>query len=366
MEARRYYDTKSEKVLFGFRLKRTLKIGFVMLRTVIYEFLWTLTIVGFFIKRYSYKMVPFIIAENPEIDGKTAIKLSRQMMNGYKWKTFVLELSFIGWNILSGLTFGLVSVFYLNPYQTATYSEVYMLLRKKAKENNMPLIEYLNDNSLDIDEAVTDVYPNEKFSIQAAPSRKWLSVDFRKNYSIQHLILIFFTFAFVGWLWEVSIHLISDGTFVNSGVLFGPWLPIYGAGSVFVLILLKPFREKRALTFILSMLVCGIVEYISSWYLEATHGMKWWDYSGYLLNINGRVCLEGLLFFALGCYAIIYIVAPLIDNLLSKIPTRIAWVIAAILLLLFAADLIHSISHPNTGKGVTDYQSYNITTTYIS
>ena len=77
-------------------------------------------------------MIPYILAENPTIDRKEAFALSKQMMMGNKWKTFILDLSFFGWNLLSVLTFGLLSVFYVNPYNSATIAELYVSL----KENN--------------------------------------------------------------------------------------------------------------------------------------------------------------------------------------------------------------------------------------
>lgn len=74
--------------------------------------LWSLTIAGMFIKQYSYRLVPFIMAENPDIKWKDAITLSRKMMNGNKWRTFVFDLSFWYWYLLKFITAGLVGVFF--------------------------------------------------------------------------------------------------------------------------------------------------------------------------------------------------------------------------------------------------------------
>ena len=167
------------------------------------------------------------------------------------------------------------------------------------------------------------------------------------------LIMIFFMMSFVGWCWEVSLHLVEDGVFVNRGVLHGPWLPIYGVGSLLVLILLKRFREKPVLQFTLTVVVCGIVEYGTAWVLEMKYGQKWWDYSGYFMNIDGRICAEGLLVFGLGGLAIVYLIAPLLDNLLKKV-NRKALLLAAIMLIsLFSFDQIYSVKHPNTGAGIS-------------
>ena len=96
----------------------------------IYLFLWSLLfIIPGTVKRYSYRLVPYILAEDPAMKPKEAITLSRSLMKGHKWRAFVLDLSFIGWDILSGLTFGLVGVFYSNPYQCATNAELYKAIR---------------------------------------------------------------------------------------------------------------------------------------------------------------------------------------------------------------------------------------------
>mgnify|MGYP006295230481 CR=1 FL=1 len=87
------------------------------------------------IKSYAYRMVPYILAENPKIGHRRALDLSNKMTRGEKWKIFVLDLSFIGWFILGALFFG-IGVFFVQPYYDATNSELYIKLKK---ENNISL-----------------------------------------------------------------------------------------------------------------------------------------------------------------------------------------------------------------------------------
>ena len=102
-----------------------------------------------------------------------------------------------------------------------------------------------------------------------------------RHYSILSLIVIFFTFAIFGWLWEVSLHLIWDGVFVNRGALLGPWLPIYGFGGIFVLTFLNRFRENPLREMCSIILLSALLEYFTSLFLEKTNnGLRWWDYSG--------------------------------------------------------------------------------------
>ena len=94
--------------------------------------LWTLLfLVPGLIKNYSYRMVPYILADDPTIGVLDAITLSRKMMDGHKWNTFVLDLSFLGWDLLSVLTLGLLGVFYVNPYQFSTGAELYQALKDR-------------------------------------------------------------------------------------------------------------------------------------------------------------------------------------------------------------------------------------------
>ncbi|NLS84087.1 MAG: DUF975 family protein [Ruminococcaceae bacterium] len=98
----------------------------------LYTFLWSLLLViPGIIKSYQYRLVPYIMAENPNISSRRAFELSRQMTDGEKWNIFVLDLSFIGWYVLCGITFG-IGFLFLNPYLQATNAELYSALRAKA------------------------------------------------------------------------------------------------------------------------------------------------------------------------------------------------------------------------------------------
>ena len=80
-------------------------------------------------------MIPYILAEHPQIDRREAFRLSRPMMNGQTWRTFVMEFSFLGWELLSAVTFGLLSIFFTNGYKGATMAELYVALRNDGAEN---------------------------------------------------------------------------------------------------------------------------------------------------------------------------------------------------------------------------------------
>ncbi len=165
-------------------------------------------------------------------------------------------------------------------------------------------------------------------------------------------VLLFFLLSFIGWLWEVGIYLVKEHTWINRGVYLGPYLPIYGAGGLLLWFLLHRFHEKKFQTFLMSAVVCSVVEYGTSAFLEWRWGMRWWDYSGYAMNINGRICLLGAVCFGLGgmllnCYFI-----PVYMWLYHKIPPKRRMLLCAILLTVFVLDATSCAISPNRGHGI--------------
>ena len=425
LEARVYPEVPVTHLLHLKLAGRWFRASMTLLLRSIMEFLWWLTIAGGFIYHYAYFLVPYIVAENPDIRPKEALALSKRMMDGHKWECFKLEFSFLGWFFLGFLTFGLADVFWAVPYETATLAEFYAARRAQAKAEGMPGSDALNDTYLYekaeegflrqtyadveehkhyIDEHRVTLPPVRAFFAKnfglwigsGAEKKQYDDVDLRRQqiveeravikgkiyplrlaplwneknnnvvrgirylrtYTVWSVILAFFAFGFVGWLWEVSLHLFGDGVFVNRGVMHGPWLPIYGGGVVMILVLLARWRSKPYLEAILIVLLCGAVEYTTSFTLEQIAGMRWWDYTGYFLNLNGRICGEGLTVFALGGMGAVYLLVPVLDSMWSRMRTKVLAVVCSILLACFAADAVYSAIVPNTGDGITDYAAY--------
>lgn len=121
-------DADLDKVLDGFRCNYGRNV-LTMFLTRLFITLWCLLIIPGIIKAYAYMMVPYILAEDTTISRHDAMKLSQEMMRGHKMDAFILDLSFIGWYILTALTAGLVGIFYVFPYVSATKAEFYRSLR---------------------------------------------------------------------------------------------------------------------------------------------------------------------------------------------------------------------------------------------
>lgn len=128
----REVNTPVSELFSAFRTNYT-NTATVMFMHDLYIFLWSLLfIIPGIIKGYSYFMVPYLLAENPDMDGDRALQLSSDMMVGHKMELFVLQLSFIGWHLLSMITFNIVGVLYVAPYYTATMAEFYVAVRSEA------------------------------------------------------------------------------------------------------------------------------------------------------------------------------------------------------------------------------------------
>lgn len=165
-------------------------------------------------------------------------------------------------------------------------------------------------------------------------------------------VLLFFLVSLLGWLWEVAIYLVTEHTWVNRGIYIGPYLPIYGAGGLLLWFLLHRLHEKKLLTFLLSAAVCSLVEYGTSVFLEWRWGMRWWDYSGYAANLNGRICLLGAVCFGLGGMLLNCYLMPVYMKLYHKIPSGRRLALCIFLLLIFVLDATYCAVSPNRGWGI--------------
>ena len=162
----------------------------------------------------------------------------------------------------------------------------------------------------------------------------------KSEYSLRDFIFFFFVFCFIGWLWEVVLYIVMDHVLVNRGTMYGPWSPVYGVGGVAIIFLLDRFKADKAKLFAMAMVVCGIIEFIASWALDFFFNSQYWDYKNEFLNVNGRICLVGLLAFGLGDLFGVYIAAPKLSEFLNSKSKKVQNIICITLSVLFIIDLI--------------------------
>lgn len=157
-------------------------------------------------------------------------------------------------------------------------------------------------------------------------------------------VILFFIYSIFGWLFENICQLIEQHKVSNRGFLIGPYCPIYGTGALLIHILLKRYVSDIVVLFIMSIIVCSILEYITSYIMEKTFNARWWDYSDKKFNINGRICLEASIPFGLLGTISLYFINPFIFYLLDKVPNNILTIIAIILSFIIALDFSISLS----------------------
>ena len=415
LEGRVYAKLPLDRLVYLMRIRKQMNVAFVRLVKSMILIIMNFTAIGGVYFYYMYFLVDYILAENPTISLKDALSLSRNMMKGHKLECFKWQFSMAGWYILDVCTFGISVIFYSNMYRMAVMSEFYTLRRKEFQSailndtylfekpssalmrntysdviaalnaknpienaytgvkkflcDNFGIIFHLSSkekqyerytyNKMEAETMITEVYllcyPVRLSPIEEEYKKSNLRVLHpNRNYTVTSILVCFFFMCFVGWIWEVSLSMISYGCFVNRGVLHGPWIPIYGFGCVLILLLLKRFRMRPKVEFSMAVLLCGCIEYFTGFFLELTHnGQKWWDYTGYFLNLHGRICAEGLLVFGIGGMAFVYVIAPLIDNWVKEHLNKKLSAACLVLLLLFGADVVYSHFEPNVGEGVT-------------
>lgn len=169
---------------------------------------------------------------------------------------------------------------------------------------------------------------------------------------IDFYVLLFFLLAFIGWLWEVGIYLVTEQTFVNRGMYYGPYLPIYGVGGILLWFLLHRLYQRPVLTFLASAGVCSLLEYGTSFFMEWKWGLRWWDYSGYFMNLNGRICLLSAVCFGLGGMLLNCWLLPLYMKLYHRIPLRRRILLCGIFITIFILDITYCAVNPNTGNNI--------------
>ena len=183
-----------------------------------------------------------------------------------------------------------------------------------------------------------------------------MMTDLKDDDLMNKVIVIFFMFAFLGWVWESIYCTAKDRMWANRGFLYGPVCPIYGCGGIIglfacdlakggVLPQLSPWQMFAA-GFAVSM----ILEYPTSWILEKLFHARWWDYSRVPLNINGRTSVPTSIAFGAVSIPIMKTILPAADTLIEAVPESTINLAALLLVAVFSADTTLTVS------ALTDFQ----------
>jgi len=156
--------------------------------------------------------------------------------------------------------------------------------------------------------------------------------------------LMFFFYSAAGWLLESIYCSIGEKRIINRGFLTGPLCPIYGTAALVMTILIyNPFKDKPLIIFLLGIILCDIVEYITSLIMEKLFSARWWDYSYEFMNIGGRICLKHTLYWGIISVVFVRVLHPAVENLYARIDGDYLTYILIAVLSVFALDLINAV-----------------------
>lgn len=138
-------------------------------------------------------------------------------------------------------------------------------------------------------------------------------------------------------------HYVRYFNITDRGFLYSPIIPIYGFGCLLILLTLEKYKKKPVKHFFMIMLVCGILEYLTSYILELIFHKRWWNYFKYPFNINGRICLYGLLLFGIAGNFLVYYLFPFLNKKLNKVNINKRKLVSLVLIIVLVFDFTISV-----------------------
>lgn len=161
--------------------------------------------------------------------------------------------------------------------------------------------------------------------------------------TLSMVIALFFTYSFVGWLWETCYCSIKDHHFAYRGFLFGPYCPVYGFAVTTILITTFRVQHNLLLLFLVGFVVATIFEYVASLFLEKVFHMKLWDYSHLWGNLQGRVAPQISLFWGIGVVILVRYIQPIIQRVIDWEEARTHGMLALLVVIVMGTDTALSI-----------------------
>ncbi len=163
-------------------------------------------------------------------------------------------------------------------------------------------------------------------------------------YSFCKLFILFIIYSIIGYIAELIYCSIESKKIVlNRGFLVGPYLPIYGICCILMTFFLEKYYNDLVALFVMSIVICSIIEFFTSYILEKIYKVRWWDYSNNKFNLEGRICLLNSCLFGLGGVVLINFINPTIYPILNKLSHNALIIIGIILIVIFVTDLYLSI-----------------------
>lgn len=158
-------------------------------------------------------------------------------------------------------------------------------------------------------------------------------------YELCHWFMIFFIASVIGYFVEITFCSIQSKKLVlNRGFLMGPYIPIYGVGTVLVAIFLYQYKDDPWVFFWMTVILCSFIEYLTSYIMEKIFKVRWWDYSNEPFNFNGRICLQNSMIFGIAGLLVIYTLYPFICHILALLSPFVLEIIAVLFIIIVLTD----------------------------
>lgn len=161
-------------------------------------------------------------------------------------------------------------------------------------------------------------------------------------------LLLFMSGGIIGFLFEMLYNIFILHQWNKPGFLYGPFLPIYGWGTILIVLFLKRFKKHPIFLSIISMLLAGILEYATGAIMYEIWHQRWWDYSSYFLNIDGYVCLLSILLFGIAGLFVIYILEPLLHTIILRLNKKYLYFICILFIFIYFIDNIFAFAIKNS------------------
>ncbi len=163
------------------------------------------------------------------------------------------------------------------------------------------------------------------------------------GYNIFEWLLFFFIYCFLGWCIESAIVTIDTKTPTNRGFLRGPALPIYGFGAILIIFCTLPVYGNYILEYLVGVVACTVLEYVTGVLMEAIFKTRYWDYTGQFMNFQGRICLRSSLFWGVLTLFVVHVIhEPIAAFVTEKLPLPLTAALASVLSAVMLADLYFS------------------------
>lgn len=162
------------------------------------------------------------------------------------------------------------------------------------------------------------------------------------EYTLSQWVMFFYIYCFFGWVWECLYVSVCERKWVNRGFLKGPFLPIYGSGAICILVVTIPFRGNVLMMALVGMVSATLLEYVTGYVMERLFRVRYWDYTGKFLNINGYICLMSTLCWGVMTVLVVDVFHVYVEELVLSVDEKYITLAVLVITPIITADFVTS------------------------